>query len=657
MFRDDATPQGATPTEPSPMAAKSLGLPVEPRRLLWAIWGFRRWGAIAVVVTGLIGAAVGKFAVPKSYLSSATLLWQPATSARSDEVREVATLAQSVKVPANLLRVRERLKLSNSIEQLARGVEVSLGENSHLMLISARSSSRQEAADLAQAVVEVFLDAQREQAQSKLQETVNALQQSLKQAQQEATQARGRYDAFRSEHRVDDFSADVQAAITEAARLRVSAGDVSVELRGLEARLQALKGARSNFSERVVLSRNEQNEDQARLGRLESELAGLRARFTDDHPRVKSASAEVDALRGRVEDATPTVVGQVVGRNPVRDALVMQVEESTALRKAMAERARALADLRQAAEQRASLLTQVQGEAARLLAEVQANEAHVALLLKQIAMAEDDVRGATSGFQVLSKPLPPERSEKGFGRIVAVAFPGVALVLSILIALVRELRTGCVRAASEVAYWLKAPVIWASSWPGAGAPAVLARELADHLENRGAVVGVLGMGGAPSQEVVALLSQRLASRSCPVSIWDAREEEVVGPDALPEACEDPRIGRKLRAKAARGNLVLVVGLEDAEIEQLRALSRWMDGLLVVITSGKVRLLDLRSLPDSLPRLQGKMGAVVVAQPDELGGREVRGPEWLPPPAPARLLQRKLERKGPRRRALLRGANP
>lgn len=654
MFRDDATPSSA-PTETAAPTAQSLGLPVEPRRLAWAVWGARRWIGLAALVASLIGAVIGKFVVPKSYLSTAVLLWQPPVAARTDAVREVATLAQSVKVPANLLRVRERLRLASSIEQLARGVDVAPGENSHLMQISARSSSKQEAADLAQAVVDTFLDTQREQAQATLQESVNALQQSLKQAQEESSQARARYDAFRAEHRVDDFPSDVQAAISEAARLRVSAGDASVELRGLEAQLQALKGARSGFSERVVLSRNEQNDARARLGRTESELAGLRARFTDDHPRVKAAAAEVSALQGRAEEASPTVVGQVVGRNPVRDALAMQVEESSALRKATAERARALADLRQAAEQRASLLTQVQGEAARLLAEVQANEGHVALLLKQLAMAEDDVRGATPGFQVLSRPTPPERSEKGLGRIVAALIPAVTLLAGVLLALLRELRTGAVRAASEAAYWLRAPVLWASAWPLSGSPAALARELADNMEGRASVVGILGVAGAPSQEVAALLSARLTSRSCQVSIWDVRDEDVIGENASPDACEDPRIGRLLRARTARGHLVLVVGLDGVDHEQLRALSRWLDGLLVIAPSGKARALDLRRLLAAVPRLEQRIAAVVLEQPDELGPREVRGHDWLPRNAAQALQKESTRRRTPKR--TLRGAIP
>jgi len=655
MFRDDAMPQlNATSTEAAPTS--DLGLPVEPRRLLMALSGARRRLAVAALVAGVAGALVGKLVVPKSYLASATLLWQPPASAKSDAAREVATVAQSVKVPANLLRMRERLALPMAIDKLASSLEVTPGESSHLIAVSAHASSREEAARLAQGLVDVFLEAQRDQAQAKLQEIATALRQSLSQAEAAQTQSRGRYDAFRAEHHIDDFPMDVQSSITEAARLRVAAGDAEVDLRGLEARLLALRGARSSSSEQVVLSRSEHNDDKTRLGQLESELAGLKSRFTDDHPRVRSAAAEVEALRDRASGVNPTVVGQVVGRNPLRDALAMQVEESTALRKAVAERARALAELRKAAEQRAERLTQAQGEAARLLAEVQANEEHVVLLHKQIAMAEDDVRGASSGFQVLSKAMPPERSEKGLGRVVAIAAPLVALLVAALVVLWKELRSGAVRSASEAAYWLQAPVLWTSAWPSAGASAVVARELADGLEDRPAVVGVVGVGAASAKEVAELIVGRLKARSCPVSVWDAREEGVTGEGAPPEACEDRKVGRLLRSRADKGKVVLVTGLDGAGVEQLRGISRWLDGMLVVVGSGVARVTELRELRRSLPRLAGRMAAVVVDAPEGLGAKEIPGAPWLPSPV-ARLVQQQALVTRRTRKTTPRGAAP
>ena len=658
MIRPDALPS-SSPAVPAPTApsAPSLGVPIEPRRLLGALLRARRRLGCSVLAAALVGALAGKFVVPKSYLASATLLWQPPTAGHADATREVATVAQSVKVPTNLVAVRERLGLTISIDKLAQQLEVTLGDNSHLLIISAHTPDRDASVLLTQTAVNVFLDAQRRQAQGKLEESVSALRQSLAQADTAQAQARSRYDAFRTEHHVEDFSIDVLTAIQDAARLRVSASEAEVDLRGLEARLSSLRGAHATAASQVVLSRNETNDDQARLGRLDSELAGLRARFTDDHPRVQAAAAEVEALRGRLDSASPTVVGQVVGRSPLHYALTMQVEESTALRRAVAERARALTDLRRAAEERAGHLTHVQGEAARLLSDVQANEGHVASLFQQLASAEDDVRKASSGFQVVSSPLRPERSEKGMGRVVAIVLPLLVLVVGMLVVLVRELRTGMVRSASEVAHWLRGPVVWASSWPAAGSPTTLARELSDAIEGPPRVIGVLGLGGSPSQALVELAVARLKLRGSPVSVWDARDACILGEDALPEACEDRAVGEWLQGMTQKGRVVLVTGLDGAPLEALRALSRWLDSLLVVVGSGSTGAFELRALGQALPRLTGRLGAVVVNAPDGLGAREVRGATWLPPaavdapsPADRRSVAQRLQRRTARSRS-------
>jgi uncharacterized protein involved in exopolysaccharide biosynthesis len=632
----EAHAQAAPVAPPGP--PERAGTPVEPRRVLAALKRAKRRLVIATVIAAVAGAVVGKL-TPKSYAASATVLWQPPAVAHIEPARELATLAQSVKLPANILAVRAKVSSTNTVEQMAKALDVTLGDNSMLLTITARERSPERSAELAQAAVDVFIEAQREGAAEKLREVVKALRASLAQAEAEHDQSRGRYDDFRIQNSVDDFPTEVQAAIQDVARLRVAVNDARVELGSLAARQDALQRAQARSPESVVLSRSEQNFDETRAGQLATELAELKGRYSSDHPRVQAIEAELTALRAQARATQPTVSGQTVGRSSLRDTLSAQIEESQAARSAVTERAKSLETLQREAGSRASALTAVQGEAARLLADVKVNEEHVALLLKQLAMGEDDVRGATSAFRLVSNATPPEHSEKAIGRIIAASTPLLVLIVGLLVIAGREIARARIVAGTEAAFFAKAPVLWSTSWPLAvSAPndatradaaqeaSALARELADVCEQRTGVLGVAPLGDAtPAHDAARMLVDRLERRGRKVCLVDAAAPPAHEGTSAADLFESGAFGTRIAAHLARHDFVIVVLPSATDVGAMRAVVRWLDGLLVVVESGTQPLDVLGGLTDATADRGRGVGVVVVRVPHDLlpaGHREV-----------------------------------
>jgi uncharacterized protein involved in exopolysaccharide biosynthesis len=634
-----ATPRA---TEAAPAAAeappppKRLGSPVEPRRILHAIRRARKLLSGVTAVAAILGAVAGKTA-PKTYAAAATILWEPPTGVRADPVRELATLSQSVKLPANLLHVRERTGGGQPLESLDKAIEVKLGENSMLLTVTARGKTAHAAADLAQATVDVFMDAQRERARTRLREVVTALRQSLSQAEAAHVESRDQYDAFRAENGVDDFPTEIQTAIQDVARLRLAVKDAQVELQGVEARQGALRESHAKNPESVVISRSELNSDDARVGQLETELAEARARFAGDHPRVQVIEAELTSLREHARASAPVVSGQIVGRNAIRDSLTAQIEESSALRSAIAVRAGALATLQQQAESRAAQLSGVQGQAAKLLADVKANEDHVALLLKQLAMAEDDIRSASSGFQTLSSATPPEHSEKSVGRVLAVVIPVIALLLTAIVVLVRELGKVRITTGGEAAYFAKAPVLWSTSWPAKdpvepdGEASALARALADACEDCPGVIGVAALGEpSTAGDLGALLVDRLRRRGRRAVVFDATQPRGAAGATAADVLEGRAFGARLAALARKHEHVVALLPPASDLAALRAAGRWLDGVLLVVESGLSGKEELYDVTQAVSKGKGVAIAVVNVPRDllPLGHRGLGDPQAL-----------------------------
>lgn len=604
-------------------SAGRTGAAVDGWRLLRILKRHKRLLLTLLVLSAAIGAVTGRYLLIKTYVARAVLLWEPPATARAERIREISTLVDSVKIPANLAQVRERLGYQEPLEALAQRIDVESGENSMLITITGRTTNRNTAAALTNAMVDVYLESQKKVSEARLQETAQSLRHSLVQSQKSLDEARGRYDQFRKEHRIGDLGIEVQAAIEEVARLRVAANDARVELDSSEAEESVLRKQRASAPATIVGATPEENRAlTARLAEVEANLADARAKYTDEHPRVRLLSGEASELRNRVNN--PAEQPKATTRNPAYSVLGARVEQSAAAKRAAEQRRKALQDVIQESEDRASKLTSVEGETARLLADVSVLQDHVAALLKQAATAEDDVRSATSYFQIISKATPPEHSEKGLGRIVAVATPLLTMLTALLILGLREMRNLSVRTAAEASYWSKAPVLWSSGWPAGPESETreLGRELANVLEARPAVVGIsvcrVNEGDEETSAWLAtLVVERLNSRGVASSIIDLRYRALEEQADLADALEHKQLGEEIRALRADSHATLAVLPNLDDIAAVRASLRWIDALVVIIPSGKVKFTWLDGLRRSLGLMEHGLGLVLVDVPLDL----------------------------------------
>jgi uncharacterized protein involved in exopolysaccharide biosynthesis len=611
--------------------------PARPQGVPLDVWRFvrmlRRYRVVLISValaSAVLGVVIGKWVVVKTYAAPAVLLWEPPSSARADAQREISTLVDSVKLPTNLGVVRDKLGYAGTLEQLAKQIEVSSGDNSMLITITGRESSRQGSADLTNAMVDVFLESQKQLSATRLQEVATALRASLAQSQQALDESRRRYDQFRTDNRIGDLSIEMQAAIEEVARLRVAANDARVELQTSEAEEEVLRKQRTGLAPTVSGTNAEQQRaEAARLGQVEADLASARAKYTDEHPRVKILQNEASRLKTELQDPN-RAVPQVTQRNPAHATVGGRMMVSSAAKRSAEQRRKALGDVIDEAERHAAKLTAVQGQAANLLADMTVAQDHVAGVLKQLATAEDDVRSASSYFQIVSRATVPEYPEKGIGRTVALATPLGALLLALLVLLRREMSSLVIRTGPEAAYWSRAPVLWSTSWPGGNVDEMreLGREMANILETRPAVVGISVLGRKEHADTGALLASishaRLVSRGEDCAVTDLRNRATPARAGdLADALEHRGLGEELAQLRAGTGTVLAVLPTLQDIAAVRASLRWLDALVVVVPSGKVRFTQLQSLRAALSLPEHGLGIVVVDVPQDLLGATSR----------------------------------
>ncbi|OJH40109.1 GumC family protein [Cystobacter ferrugineus] len=591
------------------------GLPLEPVRLVWALRRRVRLIALAVLVSIPVGLVAAYFLAPREFVAQSVLVWEPVARS-STPARELQTLTSSVKLPGNLAQVRERLKLTSTLEDVGARIRVGVVSNeSNVLTISGSGASSEEAAHFTQAVTDVFLDARVRIARTRMEERLKALKEEVEQTHKQLVSARERYDGFRAQHHVVDFSLDRKTAIEQLALLRSEVTKSRVEADSTSAKANLLRSAVQKAPAQLVLTENQVQADRQKLAELSAQLTARRASLSQEHPEVRGLQASVEALERTPADAY-TVTGRQVGANPEFLVLQEQLTRTSIDGEAAQKKWQSYSKMETALSERVLQLTALEGEANLLLADVQLAEERLGKLKVEQNELEAGVRQPSSELRVLNSPVPPPFPSQSSRRKVALAFPVLAGLFAMLFAAGQELRGFRLRTPSEIAFWAKAPVLASSSWPQAPEELRnLCLELAsrgEHAQGTTLVLPLEPARNASAAEFVEALRARMPS----LRLWDETDRV----QAL----------RRASRESARVLVLVEAGAHAAlELAGLRRLLGRDDGIgLVVLGLGpELALLRDRVGDDSDfwgPSLSPVRGVVKESYPldseQRVGGR-------------------------------------
>jgi uncharacterized protein involved in exopolysaccharide biosynthesis len=442
-----------------------IGAPVDPMRIVLAL-GRRRWGVAGAAIFGaIIGAGLSKTLVPPVFEARSVLECDRCTANDFGD-RELATLQESVKLPNHIEKAREKLGIDASIERIGRDIDVNASIESRLIQVTARGKTGDLAANLANVIVDAFMETRLQVEKAKLADRLHTVKIDADKARKAVVEAREQYDKFRSEHNIADLPAEREAAIQEAARLRSESAIARGEQQAEEARVRALLRESSKEPLTAIVQQREDLPDAKRLSVAKEEMATARARFTADHPRVLALASEVEALERKVAASNEAVTtGRTVAPNPQRESAKLGILQGIAGHEAASTRGSAYEKLAQTAAQAAARLSSIEGRASELLSNLQTAERHSATMELDKKDAEVAARSPSTGLRILAIARTPPTPIKSSRKIAVLLGPIFGCILAALAVALHELRGLRIRTANELAFWGQGPVLGSSQWP------------------------------------------------------------------------------------------------------------------------------------------------------------------------------------------------
>jgi uncharacterized protein involved in exopolysaccharide biosynthesis len=349
-----------------------------------------------------LGAVTIKF-LPKTYTATATLIVdsdvKDPLAGRDFPVEMVAnyvsTQIELMTSPIVLLPVIERLKLTEDKDftagfsgspdalrefvqkNLATTLQVERGTGGQLMYVLASSKNASRAAEIANAVADIYIEQDRVRRNGPARERAQRYSEELAELREKATLAQDKVTAFRKEHGIDDLAqgsteSEVQALDTLHQRL--------LETQNMRRSLEAKASGAKSSANAPTASGSPQN----LKGQLETQLAQLdqlKSTYGPQHPKIRELETQIAATRQSLGDEERSLSGTRELERKYAAAIAEQEAKVLSLREAQDEGNKLLLEL----ESAKSVYKQALDGFDQILFQSVANQANVSVVSHAVA--------------------------------------------------------------------------------------------------------------------------------------------------------------------------------------------------------------------------------------------------------------------------------
>ena len=482
-------PPSDAPRTIAPTAPGRPGIPLEPSRLGSALSRGRRTILRGAVIAGVLGSTAAATVIPREYATEVVLLVaeepSPASAApgaSGDAARHVRTVADSLKLPTTIERVKKRIGSQESLEALGKAIQIEASPNTNLVTVRVTRKSAVEAARLADAAGAEFVGVRTDEARKRLEEERRRLEEERDAAEKVLAEARGKREAFRKEHGLSDVPAEIRVALEQAAR---HAADSEISVASVEAeqaRLALLRGAVAAEPRLTMIAEQQVTPEAMKLAEIKAQIAAESGRLDEQHPRLGALTAQAGALESMLRGPRdPLVASRTMTQNPRLETLKLEMQNAAGARAAAERRGIALATFSRVARERVAELAALQAPLAVLDSELGHAQGHVDDLDKRLAKVVEATRAPAADLSQLAPAVVPSRPLKPTRRIVGLASPVVGAAIGAILTLARALRGLRARSASEIAFWTRTPVLAAVRGASGEALAGLRADVGAHL--------------------------------------------------------------------------------------------------------------------------------------------------------------------------------
>ncbi|MDI7247877.1 MAG: GNVR domain-containing protein [Bacillota bacterium] len=439
----------------------------------------RKWLIFAVVVTGALTAYMVSSRMTSIYQATATIM------IRTDNAMgAMPFVEQMMNVSSNGIRncmefLKSRTVVESALARLGwydslsseqvgywqKSLSVQQVQGTDVARLSVESDSPEKAAAFLNTLIEVFKDYSQRMNQESARAAREFIAQQLAISEGALRRAEDALLQYKKSSRVVEPSAETRSQIEKIAAIEKDLAGAEVELGAARAERQEIERSLRSADPTLVTSTTLVNNPlvqqyRVRLSDLETELAGARERYTDNHPTVVSLKAQIAEVKAKLSQEVENVVGsQTRSLNPIHQELRTRLVENEARSVGLEAKQSALRQMLLDAEAKLAVTPQKEMDVARLVREQRVDEEiYVMLRTKYEEMRITEAMKVSDVYVVDRATVPdtPVKPRKPLNTAIA-AFLG--LFVAVGMAFVMEYMDTSFRTQDEVERLLDLPVL------------------------------------------------------------------------------------------------------------------------------------------------------------------------------------------------------
>lgn len=250
--------------------------------------------------------------------------------------RVIGPILENVEFEDGFFSTAEEKKartMANMGTWIEKNLKIENSKGTNLITITASAGTPEKAQEISQAVADNFLVMQTDLNQKQQSLLLNFLNERINTSKKEAEEADQKFSDYQKQHKVYSPEEQAKAAITKLDAYDKSLADLKVQQ---EAAKAAAATATAKLEQINMNSQSFQINDNAVVGKMRDqiatkqvELVTLQQQFTDEHPDVIKAKAELDQLKANLrKEVDDIVTSQAVTLNPQQASLLQREAEA-----------------------------------------------------------------------------------------------------------------------------------------------------------------------------------------------------------------------------------------------------------------------------------------------------------------------------------------
>lgn len=429
-----------------------------PARLLRGVLLRWRWVVAALLAGALLGVSVAVVALDKRWEAGVTLIMQDQKEELSvgggqpyqTRSYTLETLIDAIKLPTSLDETLKRSGVDAGRNQLASAIDLSLAQKSDILNLKVAWSDPGEAAALANALADVFVERTARIRREEADEAYRRYQAQLEDARKRVQEADGEILAFQLENQVTDFAEEIKARIIDLSRLQTDYWSQAAEAEALEGAASDLSAYLEQLPSQVTTTLY-RNPLQKRLEEYEWQLKEAKTRYTGENPKVIKLERQVASLRALEAGSGPTGPEPIVSPNDLKRDLSVKLQDVR--ERSRVATARAMGLETSIAQQTAKLATLSTLE--KRFRQLESRQQTTRELERSLSSKMEEARVAMSAgdpsLQVVERALVPSEPQPSRRKLLALALCLLVVGAGVGLALLAELRDPLVRCLADVA--------------------------------------------------------------------------------------------------------------------------------------------------------------------------------------------------------------